>query len=209
MTIPARRRWPCHGISPSGLVIVISRFIPIIAPIAMAASLGCKKSAPFGLGTLRDDTGTFGRGAASSPSLIIAGLAVSARGGARPVGRASWGRYRSGAEHRVCLEFNKEVTAGWLSVWRRPPTGNCSHSATSSTSAPASACRPARSRLGADCAQAVVRDAATGYPVEQSGHVRGRDWRRADSRVRRRRHCLDRAGRHRLAICSPSISGSS
>ncbi len=43
----------------SGLVIVISRFIPIIAPIAMAASLGAKKSAPFGLGTLRDDTGTF------------------------------------------------------------------------------------------------------------------------------------------------------
>ncbi|HLY38274.1 MAG TPA: potassium-transporting ATPase subunit KdpA [Candidatus Binatia bacterium] len=43
----------------AGLVIIISRFIPIIAPIAMAASLGAKKSAPFGLGTLRDDTGTF------------------------------------------------------------------------------------------------------------------------------------------------------
>ncbi len=43
----------------SGLAIVISRFIPIIAPIAMAASLGAKKSSPFGLGTLRDDTGTF------------------------------------------------------------------------------------------------------------------------------------------------------
>ena len=36
----------------SGLVIVISRFLPIIAPIAMAASLGCKKSAPFGLGNV-------------------------------------------------------------------------------------------------------------------------------------------------------------
>jgi K+-transporting ATPase ATPase A chain len=44
----------------TGIVIVISRFIPIIAPIAMAASLGAKKSAPFGLGTLRDDTPTFG-----------------------------------------------------------------------------------------------------------------------------------------------------
>jgi potassium-transporting ATPase potassium-binding subunit len=43
----------------TGLVIIISRFLPIIAPIAMAASLGAKKSAPFGLGTLRDDTGTF------------------------------------------------------------------------------------------------------------------------------------------------------
>jgi potassium-transporting ATPase potassium-binding subunit len=44
----------------AGLVMLISRYLPIIAPIAMAASLGGKKSAPFGLGTLRDDTFTFG-----------------------------------------------------------------------------------------------------------------------------------------------------
>ena len=44
----------------TGLVIVISRFLPIIAPIAMAGYLGAKRSAPFGLGTLRDDTPTFG-----------------------------------------------------------------------------------------------------------------------------------------------------
>lgn len=44
----------------TGLVIIISRFLPIIAPIAMAAYLGSKKSAPFGLGTLRDNTPTFG-----------------------------------------------------------------------------------------------------------------------------------------------------
>jgi K+-transporting ATPase ATPase A chain len=44
----------------TGLVMLISRFLPIIAPIAMAASLGAKKAAPFGLGTLRDDTFTFG-----------------------------------------------------------------------------------------------------------------------------------------------------
>src|SRR5207302_312187 len=37
----------------AGLVMLISRFLPIIAPIAMAASLGAKRSAPFGLGTLR------------------------------------------------------------------------------------------------------------------------------------------------------------
>ena len=43
----------------AGLVMMFSRFIPIIAPIAMAASLGEKKSSPFGLGTLRDDTPTF------------------------------------------------------------------------------------------------------------------------------------------------------
>jgi K+-transporting ATPase ATPase A chain len=44
----------------TGIVIVISRYLPIIAPIAMAAYLGQKKSSPFGLGTLRDDTPTFG-----------------------------------------------------------------------------------------------------------------------------------------------------
>jgi potassium-transporting ATPase potassium-binding subunit len=44
----------------TALVILISRFLPIIAPIAMAASLGAKKSVPFSLGTLRDDTSTFG-----------------------------------------------------------------------------------------------------------------------------------------------------
>ena len=44
----------------TAIVIVVSRFIPIIAPIAMAASMGAKKSSPAGLGTLRDDTPTFG-----------------------------------------------------------------------------------------------------------------------------------------------------
>ncbi len=44
----------------SGIVIVMSRYLPIIAPIAMAAYLGQKKSSPFGLGTLRDDSLTFG-----------------------------------------------------------------------------------------------------------------------------------------------------
>lgn len=44
----------------AGLVIVFSRFIPIIAPIALAAGIGRKKASPFGPGTLRDDTTTFG-----------------------------------------------------------------------------------------------------------------------------------------------------
>jgi K+-transporting ATPase ATPase A chain len=43
----------------AGLVMLFGRYLPIIAPIAMAASLGAKKSAPFGLGTLRTDTVTF------------------------------------------------------------------------------------------------------------------------------------------------------
>jgi K+-transporting ATPase ATPase A chain len=43
----------------TGLVILFSRFLPIIASIAMAAYLGAKKSTPFGMGTLRVDTATF------------------------------------------------------------------------------------------------------------------------------------------------------
>jgi len=57
----------------AALVIIISRFLPIIAPIAMAASLGKKRSAPFGLGTLRDDTGTFA-GALLGTIIILAAL---------------------------------------------------------------------------------------------------------------------------------------
>ena len=43
----------------AGLVMLFGRYLPIVAPIAMAASLGAKTSAPFGLGTLRTDTVTF------------------------------------------------------------------------------------------------------------------------------------------------------
>jgi len=43
-----------------GLVMVFARFIPIIAPIAFAASLARKKPTPFTSGTLRTDTVTFG-----------------------------------------------------------------------------------------------------------------------------------------------------
>ena len=53
---PEARAWDIA----SGLVMLFSRYLPIIAPIAMAASLGYKKQTPFGLGTLRDDTFTFG-----------------------------------------------------------------------------------------------------------------------------------------------------
>jgi K+-transporting ATPase ATPase A chain len=44
----------------TGLVMLISRYIPIIAPIALAASLAAKKPTPFTAGTLRTDTVTFG-----------------------------------------------------------------------------------------------------------------------------------------------------
>jgi K+-transporting ATPase ATPase A chain len=44
----------------TGLVMVICRFIPIIAPIAIAGSLSVKKPTPFTSGTMRTDTVTFG-----------------------------------------------------------------------------------------------------------------------------------------------------
>jgi K+-transporting ATPase ATPase A chain len=42
------------------IIIIIGRLVPILAPIAMAGFLGAKKPVPFGPGTLRDDTPTFG-----------------------------------------------------------------------------------------------------------------------------------------------------
>ncbi len=44
----------------TGLVMLFSRYLPIIAPIAMAFFLGRKKRAPASLGTMRDDNLTFG-----------------------------------------------------------------------------------------------------------------------------------------------------
>ncbi len=44
----------------TGLVMLFGRFIPIIAPIALAGSLAAKKPTPFTAGTLRTDTVTFG-----------------------------------------------------------------------------------------------------------------------------------------------------
>ena len=41
-------------------VMMVCRFVPIIAPIALAASLAAKKQTPFTAGTLRTDTVTFG-----------------------------------------------------------------------------------------------------------------------------------------------------
>ncbi|MFC5474459.1 potassium-transporting ATPase subunit KdpA [Paraherbaspirillum soli] len=44
----------------TGLVMMFSRYLPIVAPIAMAANLGRKKRTPETLGTMRDNTLTFG-----------------------------------------------------------------------------------------------------------------------------------------------------
>jgi len=44
----------------TGLVMLISRYLPIIAPLALAGGLALKKRTPFTSGTLRCDTVTFG-----------------------------------------------------------------------------------------------------------------------------------------------------
>ncbi len=49
-----------HWDVAAGLVMLLSRFIPIIAPLALAAGLAAKKPTPFTAGTLRTDTLTFG-----------------------------------------------------------------------------------------------------------------------------------------------------
>src|SRR5262249_55834519 len=53
---PDARKWDVA----CGLVMLICRFIPIIAPLAIAGSLAAKKRTPFTVGTMRTDTFTFG-----------------------------------------------------------------------------------------------------------------------------------------------------
>jgi K+-transporting ATPase ATPase A chain len=50
---------PCWDVA-TGLVMLLSRLVPIIAPLALAAGLAAKKPTPFTAGTLRTDTFTFG-----------------------------------------------------------------------------------------------------------------------------------------------------
>ena len=54
----------------TGLVMLIGRFVPVIAPIALAASLAAKKRTPFTAGTLRTDTVTFGAVLAATIVLV-------------------------------------------------------------------------------------------------------------------------------------------
>ncbi|MBV9125105.1 MAG: potassium-transporting ATPase subunit KdpA, partial [Planctomycetes bacterium] len=44
----------------TGIVMLVSRYIPVIAPMALAGFLSAKKPTPFTVGTLRTDTFTFG-----------------------------------------------------------------------------------------------------------------------------------------------------
>jgi K+-transporting ATPase ATPase A chain len=44
----------------TALVMLLGRFLPIIAPIALAGGLAAKKLTPFTVGTMRTDSPTFG-----------------------------------------------------------------------------------------------------------------------------------------------------
>jgi K+-transporting ATPase ATPase A chain len=57
---PAPAPFAPHWDIACGLVMVISRFVPIIAPLAFAGSLAAKKRTPVTAGTLRTDNLTFG-----------------------------------------------------------------------------------------------------------------------------------------------------
>ena len=49
-----------HWDVATALVMLLGRFIPIIAPMALAAGLAAKRPTPFTSGTMRTDTATFG-----------------------------------------------------------------------------------------------------------------------------------------------------
>ena len=44
----------------TGIILLLSRFLPIIGPLAIAGLLAQKKYIPESAGTLKTDTGTFG-----------------------------------------------------------------------------------------------------------------------------------------------------
>jgi K+-transporting ATPase ATPase A chain len=57
---PSPAPYSPHWDIATGLVILLSRFIPIVAAIALAGRLAAKLPTPFTVGTLRTDTVTFG-----------------------------------------------------------------------------------------------------------------------------------------------------
>jgi len=58
----------------TGIILLLSRYLPIIGPVAIAGSMAIKKFIPEGSGTLKTDTGTFGL-LVFAVKVIIAALA--------------------------------------------------------------------------------------------------------------------------------------
>ena len=78
-TNPSPEAVPCD--IGTGLVMSFSRYLPMIAPIAMAFYLGRKKAAPVTIGTMSDNTVTFG--CLLLGTILIVGRLSSARRRAR------------------------------------------------------------------------------------------------------------------------------
>lgn len=57
---PSPAAYAPHWDIATGLVMLIGRFVPIVAPLALVGGLAAKKRTPFTVGTLRTDTVTFG-----------------------------------------------------------------------------------------------------------------------------------------------------
>jgi K+-transporting ATPase ATPase A chain len=57
---PSPAPYSIHWDVTAGLVMLLGRFMPIVAALALAGSLAAKKPVPFTVGTLRTDTITFG-----------------------------------------------------------------------------------------------------------------------------------------------------
>src|SRR5262249_52369274 len=161
---PTSRPWDVA----TGLVMLFSRYIPIAAPIAMAASLGRKKRSPFTLGTMRDDTATFGF--LVFGTIVIIGallfLPVAALG---PL-----------AEHLGPIPFggrapfpHPEGIADGPSAAFPSPRGHAVRGARP-PAAPHPACSVASAGARGSRTEAVVRHAAPGHTVGQPGDVRGR-----------------------------------
>src|SRR4029077_11372135 len=62
---PRHREAPCPGRPPAslpipgGIAMLVARFVPLIAALALGASVGRERTVPFTAGTLRTDTGLF------------------------------------------------------------------------------------------------------------------------------------------------------
>ena len=72
--------------------MLFSRFLPIIAPLALAARLAAKKPTPVNVGTLRTDQWTFGF--VLLGTVLLVGALFSSRRPRWVRSRSTWGRCR-------------------------------------------------------------------------------------------------------------------
>ena len=163
----------------TGLVMLFSRYLPIIAPIAMAFSLGRKKVAPVTLGTMSDDTLTFGFLLFGTIAIVgaLLFLPVAALGpiaehlGTDPVRRLTVPAAQ--ARRRLPRRASPSQFRSSSHEHRRHPCSLPGHQ-------PHPTPRSVLVGHHDDRTEAVVRHAASRRAVEEPGHVRCRDRRGPD-----------------------------